>query len=74
MLAKSVTPSRIDENRTLVKLDSSDMDALEDIHKKKGITRYVFPPFGVSIGSQPFSAFANHLQPKLGFPDTEAAK
>lgn len=24
------------------------MEALEGIHKKKGITRFVYPPFGVS--------------------------
>ncbi|KAF2093239.1 Aldo/keto reductase [Rhizodiscina lignyota] len=56
VLAKSITPSRIDENRTLIKLDPTDVDALDQIHKTKGVTRYVFPPFG----------------PKLGFPDTEA--
>lgn len=49
MLAKSVTPSRIDENRKLVSLDAADMEALEGIHKKKGITRFVYPPFGVSL-------------------------
>ena len=50
MLAKSVTPSRIEENMKIVKLDSSDMGALEELHKSKGITRYVYPPFGVNLG------------------------
>ncbi|RMY78064.1 hypothetical protein D0862_03852 [Hortaea werneckii] len=49
-LPKSVTPSRIEENLKTVKLDSSDMDALEGIHKKKGITRFVYPAFGVNLG------------------------
>lgn len=49
VLAKSVTPSRIDENRKLISLDDSDMDKLESIHKS-GITRYVYPPFGVNAG------------------------
>ena len=55
VLAKSVTPSRIDENMKIITLDSSDLEALNKIHKSKGTTRYVYPPFGV----------------KLGFPDKE---
>lgn len=55
VLPKSVTPERISQNLQVVKLDASDLDALESIHKKKGFTRYVYPPFGV----------------KLGFPDKE---
>lgn len=50
VLAKSVTPSRIDENRKLISLDSEDMEKLEAVHKNKGITRYVYPPFGVNCG------------------------
>lgn len=50
MLAKSVTPSRIDGNRRLVKLDASDMAALENIHVEKGVKRFVYPKFGVSFG------------------------
>ncbi|EAT84941.1 hypothetical protein HBI56_077510 [Parastagonospora nodorum] len=50
VLAKSVTPSRIDENRKLIQLDGTDMEKLESIHKTKGITRYVYPPFGVNCG------------------------
>ena len=56
VLPKSVTPSRIEENLKIVQLDSSDLEALEGIHKKKGLTRYVYPQFGV----------------KLGFPDKES--
>ncbi|KXT13639.1 hypothetical protein AC579_4983 [Pseudocercospora musae] len=56
VLPKSVTPSRIEENLKIVQLDSSDLEALEGIHKKKGLTRYVYPQFGV----------------KLGFPDRES--
>ena len=48
VLPKSVTASRIEENLKTVKLDSSDLEALEAIHKKKGITRFVYPAFGVS--------------------------
>jgi glycerol 2-dehydrogenase (NADP+) len=50
VLAKSVTPSRIDENRKLIQLDGEDMKKLEDLHKSKGDTRYVYPPFGVDCG------------------------
>ena len=50
VLAKSVTPSRIDENRTLISLDAEDMQKLDKIHKDKGITRFVYPPFGVNCG------------------------
>ena len=48
VLAKSVTPSRIDENMKIIKLDSSDIAALDKIHKVKGTSRFVYPPFGVS--------------------------
>lgn len=50
MLAKSVTPSRIDENRKLIALDDSDMEKLEGISKSKGVTRFVYPAFGVELG------------------------
>jgi glycerol 2-dehydrogenase (NADP+) len=32
----------------IVKLDSSDIEALDKISKTKGLTRFVYPPFGVS--------------------------
>lgn len=38
VLPKSVTPSRIEENLKTVKLDKSDIEALDGIHKKKGTT------------------------------------
>jgi len=50
VLAKSVTASRIDENRKLIALDGEDMEKLAMIHKTKGTTRYVYPPFGVDFG------------------------
>ncbi|KAK3056374.1 H/ACA snoRNP pseudouridylase subunit [Extremus antarcticus] len=50
VLAKSVTPSRIEENRNILKLESSDIEALDNISKTKGTTRYVWPPFGVKLG------------------------
>jgi len=49
-LPKSVTPSRIEENLKVIKLDSSDMDAIGSIVKKKGIKRFVYPEFGVNLG------------------------
>jgi glycerol 2-dehydrogenase (NADP+) len=50
VLAKSVTPSRIDENRKLVELDAEDMAILDAISQNKGFTRYVYPAFGVNLG------------------------
>lgn len=49
VLAKSVTPSRIEENKKIVQLDASDMQALESV-SKKGLVRYVYPAFGVDFG------------------------
>ncbi|KAI1611889.1 glycerol dehydrogenase [Exophiala viscosa] len=49
VLAKSVTPSRIDENKHIVKLEDSDLASLADIHKN-GVTRFVYPEFGVDFG------------------------
>ncbi|KAK4959549.1 H/ACA snoRNP pseudouridylase subunit [Elasticomyces elasticus] len=50
VIPKSTTPSRIEENLKIIKLDSSDMDALEQISKTKGLTRFVYPAFGVDLG------------------------
>lgn len=41
VLAKSVTPSRIDENNKLLKLDDEDMEVLNGIYKEKGPKRFV---------------------------------
>ena len=49
-LPKSVTPSRIEENLKIVKLDNTQLEALETIHRKNGLTRFVYPPFGVNFG------------------------
>ena len=32
----------------ILQLDASDLGKLDQIHKTKGTTRYVYPPFGVS--------------------------
>lgn len=54
MLAKSVTPTRIEANHKLIQLDSKDMAAIgkyaEESAAKNGVTRFVYPPFGVKFG------------------------
>ncbi|KAE8148029.1 aldo/keto reductase family protein [Aspergillus avenaceus] len=54
VLAKSVTPSRIEDNRNLVKLDESDMATIakytDDLAAKKAFQRFVYPPFGIDFG------------------------
>ncbi|KAL4927627.1 putative glycerol dehydrogenase [Aspergillus undulatus] len=54
VLAKSVTPSRIEDNRKLVKLDQEDVDTIgqysAELAKKNAFQRYVYPPFGVDFG------------------------
>jgi glycerol 2-dehydrogenase (NADP+) len=50
VLPKSVTPARIEENLRTVKLDTTDLEALENIHKTKGLKRFVYPQFGVNLG------------------------
>lgn len=54
VLAKSVTPSRIEANRNLIQLDESDMDLItkysDELASKKAFQRYVYPPFGVDFG------------------------
>lgn len=49
MLAKSVTASRIEENRKIVKLDDKQMPALDAI-SKKGTKRFVYPDFDINFG------------------------
>lgn len=49
VLAKSVTPSRIDENKTVVKLSEADLASLAEI-SQNGVTRFVYPEFGVDLG------------------------
>jgi len=72
VLAKSVTPSRIEENRNILKLESSDIEALDNISKTKGTTRYVWPPFGVSPRCKDtYQGRTNLVQVKLGFPDKD---
>jgi len=50
VLAKSVTPSRIDKNKKIIDLNDEDMASLNDIHKKTGLLRYVYPAFGIDFG------------------------
>jgi glycerol 2-dehydrogenase (NADP+) len=50
VLPKSVTPARIEENLRTVKLDGADLEALDNIHKAKGLRRFVYPQFGVNLG------------------------
>jgi len=49
VLAKSVTPSRINENKNIVDLSESDLASLAEI-SKGGVTRFVYPDFGVDFG------------------------
>lgn len=54
VLAKSVTPSRIEDNRNLIKLDDEDMATIakftNELAAKKAFQRFVYPPFGVDFG------------------------
>ncbi|OAA63498.1 aldo-keto reductase [Niveomyces insectorum RCEF 264] len=54
VLAKSVTPARIDANKTVVDLDAADMQVLNDysaaLTRAGKLQRYVYPPFGVDFG------------------------
>lgn len=54
MLAKSVRPSRIEENRHLVELSAVDLQqisaSMQDTWERKEFTRFVYPSFGVNFG------------------------
>lgn len=54
VLAKSVTPSRIEDNRNLISLDDADMATIakftDELAAKQGFQRFVYPPFGVDFG------------------------
>lgn len=54
VLAKSVTPARIDANKTLVELDVTDLALLnaysDGLAKAGKLQRFVYPPFGVDFG------------------------
>lgn len=54
VLAKSVTPSRIESNLKIVKLDDEDVKLLDDyaeeLEKTGKVQRFVYPPFGIDFG------------------------
>jgi diketogulonate reductase-like aldo/keto reductase len=54
VLAKSVTPERIDANKNIVDLDADDMKLLNDyaadVHNNGKWKRFVYPPFNVDFG------------------------
>lgn len=55
MLAKSVNPARIKENKeSLIALDAEDMKILDsysnELQKTGKLMRYVYPAFGVDFG------------------------
>ncbi|KAI5838784.1 NADP-dependent oxidoreductase domain-containing protein [Morchella snyderi] len=50
VLAKSVTPSRIEANNKLLKLDEDDLEVLESIYKEKGPKRFITPPWPINFG------------------------
>jgi diketogulonate reductase-like aldo/keto reductase len=54
VLAKSTTPSRIEENLKIVELSKEDLKALTDysdeLTKNGKLERYVYPPWGVNFG------------------------
>ncbi|KAI4744089.1 Aldo/keto reductase [Aureobasidium sp. EXF-12298] len=62
VIPKSVTPSRIEENMKLIKLDSGDMKALDNIAKTHPPNRFVYPAFGLLI---------LFFKVNLGFPDKQ---
>ena len=50
MLAKSVTPSRIEENMKVVTLSSQDVASLNEV-SKGGLTRFVYREYAFPISS-----------------------
>ncbi|RMZ91420.1 hypothetical protein DV736_g1332, partial [Chaetothyriales sp. CBS 134916] len=49
VLAKSVTPSRIEENLKIINLSPEDLGYLDEI-SKNGVKRLIYPDFGVNLG------------------------
>jgi len=38
------------ENAKVIKLDRSEVESLDSVHKVKGMKRFVYPDFGVDFG------------------------
>lgn len=61
VLAKSVTPERIEGNRALIALDDADMATIakytDGLAAGEGFQRFIFPPFGVDFGFPDKSKF-----------------
>ncbi|EXJ86910.1 alcohol dehydrogenase [Capronia epimyces CBS 606.96] len=49
VLAKSVTPSRIEENMHIITLSDADLTVLAEV-ARGGVQRFVYPEFGVDFG------------------------
>lgn len=49
VLAKSVTPSRIQENIKILELSGTEMKSLDEI-SKDGLRRFVYLEFGINFG------------------------
>lgn len=54
VLAKSVTNTRIEANKTLIDLDAADLAAIDaysaQLTKEGKLQRFVYPPFGIKFG------------------------
>jgi glycerol 2-dehydrogenase (NADP+) len=53
VLAKSINPSRIEENLGLVRLEKAEVAAIQESITERGdgnFVRYVYPEFGVDFG------------------------
>lgn len=54
VLAKSVTPHRIEQNKCLVNLGGTELESINafirSVAEKQGFIRYVYPAFGIDFG------------------------
>ena len=73
VLAKSVTPSRIEENMKVVKLSSQDVASLNEI-SKNGVTRFVYRkwlPIQSCVDVFAEGCLAAEFGVNFGFPDKQ---